>query len=736
MNDICGVNMNIGSYFFPESSQSLMQSAFSILEKNTSRTNLFFGKYLPHQPFSEEPKIGKIAYGEKDISANTSSVVRQLGSSTPSMSALGMTTCWNLPQGLMGINGAKKSYLQAEEVHDVAGKTLSASDFVSRCGQVLGGAGYCFIRLDDIINNGFSGDMTSLSKANSYATPIAAYGFGALYASLLPISGICLSEIYGFLDRIQSARAQGSQESRRRFIGELVGVFPDSMPSKDFYEGLGKELRHIVGASQSFSDESLGRSLFARNASFSSLRQSLWYPGDHSKYLPQVLKSLSISLTSELKAHDLKKNEDLITALWSRKLLKQEDVYIYLGLKLKELFSEINPKLVKNLSHKELGKALFTQEYQKFLPILLDRLAISSKDVKRVEDLQSHPHLIRAIWGREKEAIHGRVFGSRGMKAIAKARDLQLYDLLNSTNDMDRLYAEKQSEILLKELETGAKENRLMFSLYLLTGILGTAFTGIADSAYNTIGFFCCFAFMWAADFINFRKSLESEGSPGTWDRLYVMLHLFLGACSVTVSSLLLSGTFVAANFGTGGLFFPVAILSIASVWMGMDIWALFEIDRRKAKYRENHPKLEHFLEKVSSKASFEDKAEMFHKLPQLMQKQILLSGLEKTGAGKHLYASLDVGPIVTKESLGKAVSKTQDLVLASDTDPITEENALKHPLKQVFMKNLCREWVLDGQKKILRRIDRVEGRLRSAVESVLQKTKIPVSSQKTLSAT
>ncbi len=733
--------MSIGSLLFSESSQSRLQSAFSVLEKNTIETNLFSKSSLPSQPFSEEPGIGSFAYGEKDLSANTSSLVRQVGPSSPATSALGLTTCWNLPQGLIGLRQARKSYLKASEIHDTAGQVMASSNAVLRSGQVLGGGGFCFIRLNDIINNGLHGTRSGLAAATSYALPIATYGFGALYAAFLPLAGISIGEINGFLGRMKSAQASHSKEPLRRLVGELTGVFPESMPSQDFYEGLGKELRHILNTSlqpqlSSFSDASLGRSLFSLNASFSSMKQALRGPGDHSKYLPDVLKNLSISVSSGIKAHDLKKNAEVISALWARKKVQEQDVYIHLGMRLKEVFSEIDPKLVKKLSHEELGKALFTQEYRKFLPLVLERMGISAKTVKTVGDLQGDQILIRSIWAKSKEVVLGRVFGSKAMSAISKAQQMHLYELLSSKEVADQEYAEKQTEVLFKELDMGARENRLVWGLYFLTGLLGTIFTGLADSVYSVAGFFCCFVFMWVADFMSFLKVCESDGPVGKWDRLYVFSHFLLGAAAVTMATLLLIGVMGAVTYGSGGLFLPIAILTIGSIWMGVDIWSLFQIEERRARYKEAHPTLQDFSQKVSSKASFEDKEEMFHKLPKLMQKQILLSGLEKTGSAKDLYASFDIQPLVTQKRLRKVAQVTQELSLSKDADPITEKNFFIHPCKKIFIQNLYNQWARDGQRKILQRIDRIEGRLQSAVEAVMEKVHAPVANGNLLKAT
>ncbi len=559
--------------------------------------------------------------------------------------------------------------------------------------------------------------------------PIANYGFAALYAAFLPLAGISIGEIQSFLGRMRSAQADGSKESLRRFIGELTGVFPECLSSQDFYEGLGKELRSILSKSasqklSSFSDERLGRSLFNGNASFSSVKQAIWNPGDHRKYLAQVLKNLSVSVTEGIQACDLKKNAQLISALWERKKLQDQDVYIHLGMILKGIFSEINPKLVKKLSHLELGKALFTQEYSKFLPLVLERMGISAKTVTTMDDLRGNPTLIRCIWARNKEAIHGRVFGSRGMNAIAKAQQLHLYELLGSKDVAHRAYAEKQSEGLFKELEAGAKENRFICGLYFVTGLLGAIFTGLADSVYAGLGFLFCFTTMWIADFLSFQKTCESESPVGKWDRLYIWSHFLLGSLAVITATLFLTGVVGAATYGTGGLFLPIAILLIGSVWMGVDIWSLFQIEHRKERYKRNHPKLEHFLQKVSSQASFEEKEEMFHKLPKLMQRQILSAGLDKTGAAKDIYASWNMEPLITPQRLRKVAVSTQDLSLVKEVDPITHVNFLTHPNKKIFMQNLYNQWTRDGQKKILQRIDRVEGRLKAAVELVLGKTR------------
>ncbi len=113
--------MNITSMFSSSSSKNHIRSAFSILEKNAAVTHLFSKNSLPSQPFSDEPEIGRFTFGEKDLSGNTSSLVRQMGPSSPAASALGLTTCWNLPQGLLGFFQARKSYRRAGEIHDRAG---------------------------------------------------------------------------------------------------------------------------------------------------------------------------------------------------------------------------------------------------------------------------------------------------------------------------------------------------------------------------------------------------------------------------------------------------------------------------------------------------------------------------------------------------------------------------------------------------------------------------------------
>jgi hypothetical protein len=733
--------MNMSSLFFSDSSQKRMESAFQVLEKNTTQTNIFSKNSLPSQPFSEEPEIGRFAYGEKDLSGNTSSLVRQMGPSSPATSALGMTTCWNLPQGLIGFMKARKSYRNAEEIHDTVGQVMAGSDLALRSGQTLGGGSFCFIRLNDVLNNGLLLNRTRLSSAASYGSLLATYGFGALYAAFLPLAGVGVGEINRFLGRMQSVQASDSKESLRRFVGELTGVFPESLPSHDFYEGLGKELRKVLNTSlkkdvSSFSDVSLGRSLFHLDASFSSMKQALWNPGDHSKYLSAVLKNLSISVTDGIKAHDLKKNAELISAIWARKTLQERDVYIHLGMHLKDLFFEIDPKLVKKLSHEELGKALFTDEYRKFLPLVLDRMGIAAKNVTKVSDLQGNQILIRSVWDKTNEAVHGRVFGSKGMSAISKAKQLHLYELLGSKEPSDRAFAEKQSEVLMKELRAGAKENRFILGLYFVTGLLGTIFTGFAESAYSVVGFFCCFVFMWVADFISFQKVCESEGPVGKWDRLYVLSHFLLGVFSTTIATLFLIGVIGAVTYGTGGLFLPIAILMIGSIWMGVDVWAFLQIEERRAKYKKNHPTVQHFLQKVSSKASFEEKEETFHKLPKLMQKQILLAGLERTGAAKDLYTSFDIHPLATPERLKKVALTTRAVSLSNEVDPITEKNFFTHPSKKLFVQNLYNQWVRDGQKKILQRIDRIEGRLQAAVESVLENVRPTAVERKLLKVT
>ncbi len=422
------------------------------------------------------------------------------------------------------------------------------------------------------------------------------------------------------------------------------------------------------------------------------------------------------------------------------KPVSDKDIYVHLGLELRSMLREIDPKLGLKLSDKKLGKALFKEKYNKFLPTVLTRMGanLESKGLN-VEKLKSNQGLVQTMWAREKQVTYERLFGFEGMQLVQKAKKMHLYELLS--NEKTKEYAEKTSENLLKELAVCSKKQRQIMIAYLITGVIGVVFTVLSDVFLApldvlicNIGFFTCYLVMGYADLRCFLESYKAGGAIGEYAKPYVLFHFALGLAAITTAAVLTSVTF-------GG--FPVICLFvIGAVWMATSVGMLVLLDRREKKYDIDHPSLEKFLERLNQSKMgvvYKETIEIFHKLPKI-QREAILKALIKNHKELKRYSkelkTFSIDSSLAKKSLEekgrrlyletkdqKIRDKAFELAngnLIGDGILLDEKSLTTHPCRDMFYREFYNELAKAEQQKFCERagVEKIKDELEKLIKS------------------
>jgi hypothetical protein len=618
------------------SSNKSLDSMFSRLESLNPITGNIFYDNLPNNAFLKKPRIGTLVLQSKEITADTSSVMRQ--GSSPAMSALGATTAFSAFQGLFSLEHACHAYQSADQLHDENGKWISISDIALRVAQCFGGIAFGLVRSADIAIRGFS-SFNFLEKPALHATAIGTYCFGVLYVCILALSSISIKETHGFLKTLENSKV--NVEELSSLLGEITG-----------------------------------------------------------KGVPSFSRDLS-----------------------------KKDVYVHLGMELRSMVKEIDPKLGREFSDKKLGKALFTNRYNKFLPTVLHRVgaSFSNRDIT-VNQLKKDKGLIQVIWAREKQAVFERILGFKGMEFVQKASEMNLYGLLS--NEKTKAYAQEVSKGLIQDLEKCSKKQKQTMVSYFFAGALGTIFTGLSITAAASmpalmlvcdIGFLAVSLMMGYGDFQCFLETYKAGGPIGEYAKPYVLLHFVLGVAAIATAATLTTLS--------GGTFPLISLFIIGSVWMASGIGMMILLEKRGKSYDVEHPTLANFAQQVgSSKLSilYKESLEMFSKLPKL-QREAILKRLLQDYKHLQLYANgLDTfSPLLSKETVegkrkriykklkgDKLVKESFELAnkkLLASSHPLTEESLSKHPCSHIFYKTFYDKLAKSEQEKFIARAGKVK---------------------------
>ncbi len=424
----------------------------------------------------------------------------------------------------------------------------------------------------------------------------------------------------------------------------------------------------------------------------------------------------------------------------SSKRISIQDIHTHLGLELRSMLNEIDSMLAAKLSDKKLGKALFKDQYKKFLPTVLNRMGIdpTDKDLK-VESLIDNKELIQRVWAKEKSVIHTRVLGFKGMQHIRKAKEMHLYELL--LDDSTKEYAQSAAKELLQELKVCSKKQRHISIAYLVAGSVGATFSVISkafifplETAVSKVGFLVFFLLMGYGDVCDFLEVYKSGVRAGEYAKFCAGTHLALGVVAVSAFAVTLS-------ILGGGI--PIAsLIIIGGVWISLDVWMLLLLNRREKEYVLEHPTLGEFLDLLNRGNTdylSKEALEMFHKLPKLQRESILRSLVKsnpvvmkvcsrklKTFAiqgslleesleskGRRLYNEQNINQQVSKHSFELA-----NKILTGKGCPLDKDSLNTHPCKHLFYKTFYNEQAKADQQKFCETVGKKH--LKFAVEKII----------------
>lgn len=523
----------------------------------------------------------------------------------------------------------------------------------------------------DSLTHAFSSLDQATSYSNIFCNKLPNYSLNPKPLVGFPISGADMTADVSSVLRQSSSPALSAMGTTTAFnsIQGALGL-PGAVEAYETSE----KLHDSVGKWLSVSDITMRVSQIFGGTGFTLVRFSDVASGfNQMKYLAMpasvaLMVSLqcfgmlyvSIAALSSIKLHEsisfshrlqkAMKNEDELKLLMGdllgkgnippSKSLSEKDVWNHLGMELRSLLNEIDPKLAKKLSDKTLGKALLENEsYKKHLHTVLSRMGVDGSST--LEDLKTKPALIQFVWHKENQKIHSRIVGAKGMELIEKAKAMGIYDLLQKADTKE--YAQSSAQKLLGDLKTAAEEQRPIMIAYLISSVFGAVFTGLGFAvqspmivAATALGFLVCFLTMTYADGLAFWESYKAGGAAGEYSKTYLALHLTIGVLAISAA--------IAVTVFTGGLAPVAVIVAVGAMWIAMDIWMYFFISKQEANEKIERPTMKQFMEDLKKEGMDIDALiQMFHKLPKT-QRQAILAWIEENKPKKELFPLGDQG--------------------------------------------------------------------------------------------
>ena len=486
----------------------------------------------------------------EDLFADISYLGRTLGSfgqSSAVYQAIGITTGENAFMGFYAAFKAGKRYRAAERIGDFGGKLEGGLDVARGVAQGIGGAFYL----------GYRGTMIASEIANVDATMSATTTLGKTTFIIGVIGNIFFTVFYLFLGlwggyQLYRTRKMVAQIDQNSNVSELASFLlakahADTHVQLDKVRAMGPK------------------------------RQKLY--------------------KEELSEKCLNAFADQFI-LWQEKLkgegkLAEDDALVHFQMKdlVQEFFDQIDQD--------PGAKRAYLEHYCEQLGLDPDAIAdlnFSSAQICGLK-LEEKDRQMR------KEARLGRVMGGRAVQEIKDAHRKGLGERLLS-NNLDVQNAAKAEAAALEEtVRSSLVKNSLIYFDLLLIGVLGV----IVSVAL--IGFFALppgwalamtglsivlILAMMGVDGYSWLSGLESE-APGKHDKLFVG-----GITTVLVGALVLAAclTFVGVGFPLMPFIFTMAI-GIAG--LGVCIYTLVKLHLREKKWKEEHPDLERFAEKLDN---------------------------------------------------------------------------------------------------------------------------------------
>jgi hypothetical protein len=422
------------------------------------------------------------------------------------------------------------------------------------------------------------------------------------------------------------------------------------------------------------------------------------------------------------------------------KSISNRDIYTHLGIELRSMLDEIDPNLTTRLSNKTLGKALFDEKYSKFLKPILNRMSIKADESSlSLESLKKNKELIQNIWAKEKSFVFDRILGFRGTKLIQRAKEMRLYEQLGDVKTKE--YSEVAVRELFQELKNCAKEERLTSLIYFSAAAIGGFFSVIAktfilplETAISKVGFLVFFLLLGYGDLREFMEVYKSGVRAGEYAKFFSGTHLLLGVLALSA--------FAVSSVLTGGALPLVSLLIVGGVWISVDISMLYFMHKRDKEYKEDHPSLKEFLNKLES-TDFDylsqETLEMFHKLPKLQREAILSTLLQSDQEVMKVYASklrtfndqslfecktlegmgrlLYKDPKKDKKIVEKSLEKANQILIGKSS-PLNRETLATHPSSHLFYRTFFNEVAKSEQQRFCLSVGKK--RLQNAVRKVI----------------